>query len=112
MKIIRKTWNFNEEVVFKETIPQRFLWWTWLETRFSSRPKYADDIELLAEVNCFIKHEPVTQILTFKDTSQFIKQKDEYHEWEERIGGIELVYVEGGTTSPWHIGLNNDRSHS
>jgi len=93
MKIHERYWSYSEQVALPEITKNcRFLWWTWTETYRFTKDKYNSKAALLEEVNKFIEENDIVDIISFKNTARMITILDYDYEYEERRGGIELVY--------------------
>lgn len=96
-KIHEIYWPFNVEIQLPAVVEkQSFLWWSWNVTSHPTKPKYSSVKDLLDEVNHFIAHNEIEEIISFKNTARYVHvvQCDYGCEgdWIEQEGGIKLTY--------------------
>lgn len=93
-QIRKKFWNFREAISGDPVHKQhKFLWFNWTTTSIPKKFIYDDEAHLLRVVNLFISNNNILDIISFKDTAgiQCVEDYDAF--WNERVGGIELVYT-------------------
>lgn len=105
MKQIRKKfWSFRESITGDPVHEHhKFLWFNWTTIHTPEKFIYDDEAHLLQVVNLFIAENNILDIISFKDTAGVQCYMDYDNVWNERVGGIELVYSIEFTD--WSVGI-------